>query len=582
VPASPESGQHTTLSAHDALAQVRSVIDQLAGIRLAKTSIPGIFARSQLSLADVRLARKGLGQLDQFLREQSEEQQRLQAIQQVSRAVTSSLDQTKVLNLVMDTIIELTGAERGFLMLLEPDSDELVFRVARNMDRKTIQKYSFEISRSIVNRVAHEGEPIVTTDAQIDPRFSAQDSVVSYNLRSILCVPLKVRAELIGVIYADNRVVSGLFDDKDRDLLMAFANQAAIAIQNARLFEQVTAQLEAITAMRNLMANVFSSIASGVITTDIDDRVTLINRAAETILGVAAEQVEGRPYAECLPELLSPLSALVGRVKSQEVVQSTEVATELSTRGRVTLSLHFSPLKDAQNATLGVAMVIDDLTEKRRREKTMAHVRRYLPPALVDSLPDIEKVQLGGTRQTISVLFADVRGFSTFSESQEPEFVVGVINRFFTVAAEAILLHEGVIDKFMGDAVMALFNTPFLPQADHALRAARAALAMMYDIRALHEQLPPDQHLWVGAGLHTGEAILGNVGSPDRLDFSAIGDAVNLAKRLQEIAGPGQILISQAAYQQIGRRAKVMPLKPVKVKGRQALEQIYELVGLTR
>ncbi len=582
MPASPESGPDTTLSAHDALAQVRSVIDQLAGIRAAKTSISGIFTRTQLSLADVQLARNGLGRLDHFLREQSEEQQRLQAIQQVSQTVTSSLNLTRVLNIVMDTIIELTGAERGFLMLLEPDSAELVFRVARNMDRKTIRKSSFSISRSIVNRVAHEGEPIVTTDAQIDPRFSAQDSIISYNLRSILCVPLKVRAELIGVIYADNRVVSGLFDDKDRDLLMAFANQAAIAIQNARLFEQVTDQLKAITAMRNLMANVSSSIASGVITTDIEDRVTLFNRAAETILGVATEQVEGQAYAECLSELLSPLSALIGHVKTQEIVQSTEVTTDLSTRGRVSLSLQFSPLKDAQDDTLGVAMVIDDLTEKRLREKTMAHVRRYLPPVLVDSLPDIEKVQLGGARQTMSILFADVRGFSTFSESQEPEFVVGVINRYFTVAAEAILLHEGIIDKFMGDAVMALFNTPFLPQEDHALRAARAALAMMYDIRALHEQLPPDQQLWVGASLHTGEAILGNVGSPDRLDFSAIGDTVNLAKRLQEVARPGQILMSQAAYHQIRHRVKVMPLQSIKVKGRQTIEEVYELVGLTK
>lgn len=157
-----------------------------------------------------------------------------------------------------------------------------------------------------------------------------------------------------------------------------------------------------------------------------------------------------------------------------------------------------------------------------------------------------------------------------------------MINHFFTVAAEAILLHEGIIDKFMDNAVMALFNTPFLPHADHALRAARAALAMMYDIRALHEQLPPDQQLWVGAGLHTGEAILGDIGSPDRLDFSAIGDAVNLVKRLQEIAGPGQILMSQAACQQIRHRAKKMPLKPVKVKGRQALEEVCELVGLTK
>ena len=568
--------------AEKAANQLRNVIDRLT----ETVGQSSRFSRPRINIdelqMDVNLARESLNRLEGSLRTQEEEHHQLQAIQQVSQAINSSLDVTRVLHMVMDTIIQLTGAERGFLMLLDPESGMLTFRVARNMDRETISRSSFKISRGIVHWVAREGKPIVTTNAQVDPRFSAQESVVSYHLRSILCAPLKVREELIGVIYADNRAVTGLFDDRDRDLLAAFANQAAVAIHNARLFEQVSEQLEAITEMKSLMDNVFASIVSGVITTDENDKVTLINRAAELILGVSASNVEGRACAESLPSLRSVWYELVAKVKSEDVVQSREVTTKVPYRGEANLNLKLSPLKDAQNETLGVAMVVDDLTERRRREKTIAHVRRYLPPALVDSLPEVEKLQLGGTRRFITILFGDVQSFSSFSEQLQPEMVVDTINRYFTVAADAILLHEGIIDKFMGDAVMALFNTPLLDQKDHALRAVRAALALRYDLNALHETLPPEQHLQMGLGIHSGDVVLGNIGSPDRLDYSAIGDVVNLAKRLQEVAGPGQILISEAVFARTQDWVDVVPLEPIQVKGRRTPEQVYDLVGLKR
>jgi PAS domain S-box-containing protein len=559
--------------------QVRQILQRLEEVGGKRS---GILGRTQTFQREFLLAQHSLDHLEKSLQEQNEERNRLRAIQEISQAVTSSLDLTKVLNMVMDSIIELTGAERGFLMLIDQESGRLDFRVARNMDRETIHRSSFKISRSIVNRVASEGEPIVTTNAQADPRFRAQESVVSYSLRSILCVPLKVRGRLIGVIYADNRVVTGLFSDQDRDLLVSFASQAAVAIYNARLFQQVTDQLKAITEMKNLMDNVLASIASGVITTDVENKVTLFNRAAEAILGVPFYQVEGMPYEQSLPGLGASVTDLIDQVKDQDLTQSVEVETKLTGRGQVNLNLQVSPLKDAQNDTLGVAMVVDDLTEKRQREKTMAHVRRYLPPALVDSLTDIENIQLGGTRRTISILFGDVRGFSTFSEIQVPEKVVDVINHYFTLAADAILLHEGIIDKFMGDSVMALFNTPFVEQEDHALRAVRAALAVIYDLDAARETLAPEYRLHMGIGIHTGDAVLGNIGSPYRLDFSAIGDAVNLAKRLQEVALPGQILMSQATYERTKEWVEVIPLDPIQVKGRQSLEQVYELVGMVR
>ena len=132
---------------------------------------------------------------------QEKERQQMRALQEVGAVINSSLDQSQVLNTVMDTIIELTGAERGFLMLVDEETGELGVEVARNINRETLEESSFEISRSIVRSVAETAIPVVTTNAQADPRFATQESIISYNLRSILCVPLKIKDNIIGVIY---------------------------------------------------------------------------------------------------------------------------------------------------------------------------------------------------------------------------------------------------------------------------------------------------------------------------------------------------------------------------------------------
>jgi class 3 adenylate cyclase len=219
-------------------------------------------------------------------------------------------------------------------------------------------------------------------------------------------------------------------------------------------------------------------------------------------------------------------------------------------------------------------MVLDDVSEKKRMES----VRRYLPPALVDQVRDLDAAQRP-QRRDMTVFFADVRGFSTFSEYLDPEKLIEIINGYFTVAVQAITHYQGLTDKFMGDAVMALFNTPLNPQADHIERCIHTALMVKELMLAYHADLPEARQLHFGTGLHTGEAVVGNVGSHLRKDYSAIGDAVNMAKRVQEMAKPGQILISQDVYAQVKDWVIAEPLPPTKVKGRQTLEQIYELLG---
>ncbi|MBI4770993.1 MAG: GAF domain-containing protein [Chloroflexi bacterium] len=187
------------------------------------------------ALSGLKQLSGSLADLGRLAAGQSQELKQLQALSTISQVVNSSLDLTTVLNEVMDTIIRLSGAERGFLMLRD-ERGELDLRVARGISPDS-QQPEFEISRTIVENVAREGQAILTTNAQDDPRFDRQMSVVGYNLRSVLCVPLKVKGQLTGVIYADNRVRTGVFSAKERDLLATFANQAAVALENARLFE---------------------------------------------------------------------------------------------------------------------------------------------------------------------------------------------------------------------------------------------------------------------------------------------------------------------------------------------------------
>jgi class 3 adenylate cyclase len=156
--------------------------------------------------------------------------------------------------------------------------------------------------------------------------------------------------------------------------------------------------------------------------------------------------------------------------------------------------------------------------------------------------------------------------------------LIDLANGLFSEVVTAINEHHGLIDKFMGDAVMALFNTPLNPQADHVDQAVRAALAIQARLAGYRRRLPPDKALHFGIGVHTGEAVVGNVGSEQRKDYSAVGDVVNLCKRIQELAGPDQVLISRDVYNKVRAWVEVESLPPVQVKGRQTFEEVYRLL----
>jgi PAS domain S-box-containing protein len=535
------------------------------------------------TISGLQSIRSDMMRLAKTFEDSQTELNRLRSLSRTAELINSTLDLDDVLNQVMDTVIGLTAAERGYLMLRNSDSGAMEFRVARNIEQRTLNEDEFIVSSSIVAEVARSGKPVVTTNAAQDDRFSAQQSVAQYMLRSILCVPLSLKGQVTGVVYADNRIKSGLFGEKELELLYAFASQAAIAIENARLFESLQLSLREIIAVRDLLENIFASIASGVITTNESDLVITLNKAASRILAVQPQGVVGQPLGSVLP-IYDEFKGLFEDVRDQRDQKTLEVESEIHARGQVSLNLKLSPLQDG--GTSGVAIVVDDLTELKQREAQLTLVRRYLPPAMLDNIESIDRLGLGGERRLVTTMFIDVRNFNTFPKSLRPQDLMETLNAYLTIAADAISRQNGVIDKYMANEIMGLFNTQLNPDEDHHARQAILAAMNMCDryLQFYRDRGEPDGVCYYRIGIHMGIATLGNVGSETRKEFTAIGDSVNLAHRLLENAQPGQIIISENTYKAVegfindpANHIQAIRGGEILVKGRQQPTMIYQL-----
>lgn len=219
------------------------------------------------------------------------------------------------------------------------------------------------------------------------------------------------------------------------------------------------------------------------------------------------------------------------------------------------------------NTRLRAAEVNDNL--RLQREQIRQTFARFVAPEIVEKLlEDPTRIRLGGEQTVVTVLFADLESFTTVSERADPEQLLEVLNAYHSLLVDHIKANGGTVDKFLGDGVMALYNTP-LPLPEHALRAVLTALDIRDALRDFHTTLDPMFRLGVNAGIHTGKAIVGNVGTPDRMEFTAIGDTVNLASRLQGLSSNNQITISEETYRLIADRIECERTGPRVVRGRE-------------
>jgi adenylate cyclase len=518
------------------------------------------------SMAQVALERRATA------REALDRYQEVNLLYSLGDTLATCLDVDELPQRVLNEASQIIHARQGAVLLYDETGKLAITASTGMMDEPdAVVLYG----RALAEKVADTGKPQIVNDLSLENGETGEERV------QLLAVPLLTTERHLGAILLTDKTggETTIFTAGDEKLLSALAWQAAIALENARLFNDVRQQRDEISTMKRYMDNIFASIASGVITTDTNDHIVTFNRAAETILRIPSQQAVSYPYQQVLDFLrYTPLPSLIEDVRQH---RNTSVAQEISfhlPEGRpLHLDLSVSRLLGSEGETLGVAIVVDDVTEKRHYEQERALVRRYLPSGLVDWLPYDTELGLRQERRVITVLFADIRGFTTFSEVTPPERVMEVLNNYLTLCEAAVRFNWGIVDKYMGDAVMALFNTPLLERKDHAWQAVRTAWILKQAIEAYHQYIAPEEQLSLGMGICTGEVVVGNVGTEDRMEYTAVGDTVNIAQRLQESAKPGQILISHDTWAMVRQKVKVNALPAIRVKGRQAFTRIYEL-----
>lgn len=550
--------------------------EELVGMLVAAGELPenlepfmNLLVLTLENLADEAIARRAIAEetLDHY--------REINVLYNIGETLGAGLGFAEVCRRVLAESMKLIRCSRGSVLLVDHEFDpgkppSLKSTASVGMD--DLPKEAIAEGLSVATDVLRSGRPRIVNSFQ--PAGMVKTPV--------LCAPLRIQDGVLGVVFLAEKPQNADFTAADEKLLYTLATQAAISIENARLLDSVKKQRDEIARMKNFMDNIFASIASGVITTDINNVITSCNRAAEAILSLPAQEVLDRPYSQVLDFLNNtPLPMLIDEVLEQgRTFIDFEISSSLPTRGNVNLNMSLSRLRGSAHEPLGVTIVMDDVTEKKKIERERNMVRRYLTPELVDSLPDdLEGLKLRGERQEITILFADIRGFTSFSEIHSPEMVVEVINRYFDLAANAVRNHNGIVDKYLGDAVMALFNTPLLEAKDHAMDAVKAALDLKLNIARYHETVETDK-LSFGVGIYTGEAVVGNVGTIDRIEYTAIGDAVNVAKRLQETSAAGQILMGWSTWEHVRDRVVAQPLQSIKLRGRRSATAVLELVDL--
>ncbi len=364
----------------------------------------------------------------------------------------STLDIDKLLGIIADKALQLFHADR-IAILLRDASGVLQPRIALSGAREPIAH--FKISERLLSIVTEEKNAVLSADALQDERFLSSHSIIVDNIRSTMCVPLMNQDEVMGVINIDSQMVTGAFAEKDLQILMGFARQASLTLQQIRMID-----------------------------------------------------------------------------------------------------------------------------EMRKNECIRNNLCRIISPHLVDDVMS-GKIELhkSGRRVYATVLFADIRGFSHMTEQTEPENIVGMLNDYFETMVDCIFANDGIVDKFVGDEVMAVWGVN-LAQTDHAQKAVQTAQAMIRAMGKFNQKrqerlLPPVQ---IGIGIATGIMIAGYMGATQAMSYTVIGDTVNLASRLCSVARGGEILVNDETWKDVESSCEGMPLPPIMVKGKTDPVSVFRIL----
>ncbi len=440
------------------------------------------------------------------------------------------------------------------------------------------------------------GETLILHDRD-RPFFG--DALLNPLMKSAIVLPLFTPTGKIGMLFL-NSIHPGHYMHDRFLFLDSISTLAAGMLNNSLLYRELDRQLKQIEALERYQESIFSSMTDLLITTDESGGIHYFNKAALERFGLD-ESTYGKSIREVFSSNLSKtvFSAIEKTdADSKERLGLQGIAKKVGrddgVRQDVDFSLNISPLRGKRGKKEGLTLLFADQSREQKLKSEMKEAveerrviknmfSRYLSTDVVQALTDNpELVRPGGAKRTATVFFADIRGYTSFSENKEPEYIIEILNEYFTQAVEVVIKHKGFIDKFIGDCIMAAWGVPINSEQQDAISAVSCAVEIQELVKSKKRTFFTGEAsgLSVGVGMHTGRLVAGNLGSERRMDYSVIGDTVNVAARLEGIAGKGEVIITEDTRDMLGDRFKLKELKPVTVKGKAKPIHIFSVIKL--
>ena len=543
-------------------APVKTEKNEVIGVVQVLNKNDGEFNQEDLKLLEAMTTQASVAlQSTQFVERMRKTREKEMEFLDVVSDVTSELELGSLLKKVMAEATRMLNADRSTLFMNDEKTNELFSRVAMG---DGIGEIRLPNKVGIAGAVFASGTTINIPYAYADLRFNpAFDKQTGYFTRSILCVPvINKDGKCIGVTQVLNRR-GGPFTDEDETRLKAFTAQVSIALENAKLFEDVQ-------NMQSYNESMLESMSNGVITMDEERKIVTCNKAGLLIMKKNPDEVIGVLADEFL---VDDNLWLMERVHKVDETQEPEIIVDGELNfgdEKLSVNANVLPLINTEGKKLGAMIMVEDISSEKRMKSTMS---RYMDPALAEQMMEGGDSDdfLGGKSTEATILFSDIRSFTTLTESLGAQGTVKMLNEYFTIMVDIITREGGMLDKFIGDAIMAAFGIPVThdDDPDRAVRATIAMITELWDYNKVREgrgELPIDH----GIGLNTGMIVSGNIGSPKRMDYTMIGDGVNLAARLESACKQysARILISEFTRAKLKGTYRMRDIDLVVVKGK--------------
>jgi adenylate cyclase len=484
----------------------------------------------------------------------------LETLFDISVAISSVLDVDELGEEILWRSVGILNASKGMMVMPKENSPILEPRSSFNwegVDALISKKLS------IFKKIEDSKSGVILTPGD---KNSLQKKLGEDH---IVVAPIQAKDSVLGyMILCNKETRHGVeaFTQTDLGLLSALCNQGAVALDNARLFKDIT-------EAKQFNESILGSIATGVITLDPLGEIDSINQAGTNILKMNRDEIMGNHYMY-LFEKDTEILELIQGAEAKNTIYSEINMPFLTVSKDAVVNVSAAPRIDPSGNVRGVVVALEDITDVSKVKNTF---KRYVSKQVVDELLDDDaKLNLGGEKRDVTILFSDIRGFTDMSEKMNPEDVVSTLNEYFSEMIDIVFKHNGTLDKIIGDELMVVYGAP-TSNEDDTLRAVATAVEMQSQINVLNAKRIKQRKkpILAGMGINKGIVVSGNIGSRDMMDYTVIGDTVNLGARLCSAAGPGEILVSSSVWKETQKHYSYKKLEPIKVKGKKNKVGVY-------